>query len=213
MSEVFQQSEGPAVDWVEVLREASGEEDQATARRAGTHLNAPIRAEVLVTVGADGRLIRWSTTGVETLTISQPLAEVDGRIAAAGAPTAKFGVLEEGWAAIAALIPSGTAFDVAEVGPTSAEAEVAVPIQELQSGREQGSLQLRVEAWTSPGEPARMWGGWWFLVDDRLYQVRRRGEEWVGVVRPDGSVAAEFTWAITGAIELLTSLAGARPGE
>ena len=208
MSDVFEQVEGPAIDWVAVLREATGEDDQATARRAAMHLIAPVRAEVMVTVGSVGRLIRWSMTGRETLTVSQPLAEVDGRVAAAGTPTARFGVMEDGWAAMAALIPPGTSFGVTEPGPASNDAEVAVPIQMLLNGQEQGNLQLRVEAWATPEQPARMWGGWWVSVDDQLYQLRRRGEDWVGLVRPAGSVAAEFTWAITGAIDLLRSSAG-----
>jgi len=205
MSESFEQPAAD-IDWVAVLREATGGDDQSTAHRAGVQLIAPLRAEMVVTVGREGRLIRWSLAGQETLTVSQLLAEVDGRIVPTGTPTARFGVLKEGWAAIAELLPHHEIFTSAELDSVPDE-EAAVPMQALLNGQEQGNFQLRVEAWATSDQPARVWGGWWTSVDDRLYQVRRRGEDWVGLPRPVGSIAAEFTWAVTGAIDLLSSLA------
>jgi hypothetical protein len=207
---------GPA--WQDVLEKAmaaavgvaelAGEPDPLVAGVA-QHLTAGVRAIFLATSGASGVAVRYSLVADRALVIAQPIVDRDGEIQLIGEARLAFAAPGESWETIAGLLPP---FEVLVAPSTKADPSFSgeqVAAQDSRWAREQANLQMRVEAWPTPERAARVWGHWWSVVDDRLYDLRRREDELVGVERPAGAVAAEFAWALVGAMDLLAAAASA----
>lgn len=200
----------PEPHWEEIVTRAlaattgdqlrAGEPDPVVAGVA-EHLSAPVRAVFLATSGNDGVLVRFSLVSDRVLVVAQPVRERSGRIGLVGKARLIFAEPTESWEAIAGLLPPLASLRAPAAASAGAESEgEIVPLDAAMWATEQANLQVRVEAWRG-AEPPVVWGRWWSVVDGRLYDIRRRSGEFAAVERPEGSVAAEFEWALTGAID------------
>ena len=173
------------------------------------HVDAPVRATLRATAGGSGVLVKITIEGAQALLVAQTIHETaEGGLDIGG--DAEIAVTEVGelWSYLAERLP---AFPVlraaasADTAPTGDRLALSDPAWM----DEQANVLVQVEAWPGssfgdggPAEPVRQWVRWWSVLDDRLYDVRFRDGAGIAVERPAGSLAAEFQWALVGALDL-----------
>ncbi|MBN9105045.1 MAG: hypothetical protein J0I14_08585 [Propionibacteriaceae bacterium] len=177
------------------------------------HVDAPVRATLRATAGGSGVLVKITIEGAQALMVAQTIHETaDGGLDIDG--DAEIAVTELGdlWSLLAAELPALPVLRAAassDNSPTGVRLLLSDPVWM----DEQANVLVQVEAWPGssfgeggPSEPVRQWVRWWSVLDDRLYDVRFRDGAGVAVERPAGSLAAEFQWALVGALDLRPAL-------
>lgn len=200
----------------EQAREGGGGTAVGTA--LAQHQKAPVRATLVATSGGRGSAAQLTLVGGRVLLVlQQAIAERDGETVVAPGAELRFVQPENLWAALQAALPPIEALraPASAVGAASAGAATDGPTSDDASGPgpsagkvwpaavlddEAATLQVIVEARSTPERPTTVWARLWSVVDGRLFDVRRRDGEITPVERPAGSVAAELEWALVGAI-------------
>lgn len=215
-----------AEQWATVQEQArEGGGGTAVGTALAEHQKAPVRATLVATSGDRGSTARLTLVDGRVLLVLQAIAERDGETVIAPGAELRFVQPENLWAALQAALPpiaalrapasavgapltdpaSADAADATD-SPTSADptkprpsADQAWPATALD--HEEANLQVIVEAWPTPERPTTVWARLWSVVDGKLLDVRRRDGAITPTKRPAGSVAAEFQWALVGAID------------
>ena len=170
------------------------------------HLVAPVRGSLVATAGGVGTITRLTLVADRALLVTQPMAADGAGTQLSGDVQLVFADPDEIWEAIATSLPPLAA--LREPNFAAGSADDAQPVAPDQVGalleREQANVQVRVEAWREAARLAVVWARLWSVVDDRLFDVRTADGELRVVERRYGSVAAEFGWALVGAVEATT---------
>lgn len=177
------------------------------------HVDAPVRATLRATAGGSGVLAKITIEGSQALMVAQTIRETsDGGLDIDGNAEIVVTEVAELWSLLAQELPALAVLRAAgtsDTAPTGVRLSLSDPVWM----DEQANVLVKVEAWPGssfgeggPSEPVRQWVRWWSVLDDRLYDVRFRDGAGVAVQRPAGSLAAEFQWALVGALDLRPAL-------
>lgn len=176
------------------------------------HVDAPVRATLRATAGGAGVLIKLTIEGAQALMVAQTIHETaDGGLDVDRDAEVAVTDIGDLWTLVADQLP---ALDVLRTAGSADNAPTGVrlPLSDPSWMDEQANVLVQVEAWPGssftdgPSEPVRQWVRWWSVLNDRLYDVRFRDGAGVAVERPAGSLAAEFQWALVGALDLRPAL-------